>query len=183
MYRYWARFWEGTSKNGGPSTPSAAQYRRLAWKAYYDSLSAILRRNLAYEPEAAPSTSEKPPIHSQSSIRLRQRAELKRVETVYETLLIKESLFPKANETNREIEAWVDSVVDNWRLLCGPTWADADLGEGGKEGVGRSVLDVSALLVLTLGTLTHPDTLPRSHQDIPLHSDPPLPVRRACIAS
>jgi hypothetical protein len=118
----------------------------MAWKAYYDTLSHILRHNLPYEPEAAPSTAEKPPLHTQSSLRLRQRAELKRVETIYEGLLIKETLFPKASETNHEMEWWVDSVMDNWRLLCGPIWSDSDLGEGGKEGIARSVLDVSIVL-------------------------------------
>lgn len=142
MYRYWSRFWEGTSRSGVVDTANG-RYRRLAWKAYYDSLSAILRHDLAYHPEASPSTSEKLPIQNQASIRLRQRAELKRVETVYEGLLIKETQFPKASETNHEIELWVDSVMDNWRLLCGPTWSNDDLGEGGKEGVARSVLDVS----------------------------------------
>jgi hypothetical protein len=141
-YRFWAKHWDASAKSGGSNAPSAARHRRLAWKAYYDTLSHALRHNLAYEPESSPSAAEKPPLHTQSSLRLRQRAELKRVETVYEGLLIKETLFPKASETNHEIEAWVDSVMDNWRLLCGPTWSDFDLGEGGKEGVARSVLDV-----------------------------------------
>ncbi|KAF1831220.1 hypothetical protein BDW02DRAFT_572268 [Decorospora gaudefroyi] len=141
-YRYWAKFWDATAKSGGSDTVNAARYRRLAWKAYYDSLSFILRHDLAYEPDAAPATREKPPLHSQSDIRLRQRAELKRVEVVYENLLIKETQFPKASETNHEVEAWVDSVMDNWRLLCGPTWSDDDLGEGGKEGVARGILDI-----------------------------------------
>ncbi|KAF2024443.1 filamentation protein-like protein [Setomelanomma holmii] len=141
-YRYWATFWDANGKGAGSETATAARHRRLAWKAYYDTLSTILRHNLAYETETLPATTEKPPLQSQSSLRLRQRAELKRVETVYEGLLIKETRFPKASETNYEIEAWVDSVMDNWRLLCGPTWTDADLGEGGKEGIGRSVLDI-----------------------------------------
>lgn len=140
-YRYWAQFWEATAK-GTQEATSGAHHRRAAWKAYYDTLSIILRQNLAYESETVPTTSEKSSIQSQSSLRLRQRAELKRVETVYETLLIKETKFPKASESNHEIEAWVDSVMDNWRVLCGPTWNDADLGEGGKEGVGRGVLDI-----------------------------------------
>jgi hypothetical protein len=141
-YRFWAKFWDATVAGGGSDAPSAARHRRLAWKAYYDTLSIILRRNLPYEPEAMPATSEKPPLHTQSTLRLRQRAELKRVETIYEGLLIKETQFPKAIQSNYEIAAWIDSVMDNWRLLCGPTWSDADLGEGGKEGIGRSVLDV-----------------------------------------
>lgn len=141
-YRFWAKFWEATATSGGSDAPNAARHRRLAWKAYYDTLSTVLRHDRPYEAEAMTATSEKPPLYTQSTLRLRQRAELKRVETVYEGLLIKETLFPKASQTNYEIGAWVDSVMDNWRLLCGPTWTDSDLGEGGKEGIGRSVLDV-----------------------------------------
>ncbi|KAH7359718.1 hypothetical protein BKA66DRAFT_612353 [Pyrenochaeta sp. MPI-SDFR-AT-0127] len=141
-YRYWARFWEGTAKTGVSDAANASRHRRLAWKAYYDTLSMILRHDLAFEPDSTHATQEKSALHGQSSVRLRQRAELKRVETVYESLLIKETQFPKASEVNHEIEVWVDSVMDNWRLLCGPTWNDDDLGEGGKEGVARSVLDV-----------------------------------------
>ncbi|KAH4055194.1 hypothetical protein HBI49_204750 [Parastagonospora nodorum] len=141
-YRYWGRHWEATSKGAGHEVSTAAHHRRRAWKAYYDSLSRILQQGLPYEAEPAPASSEKPPLLTQTSLRLRQRAELKRVETVYEGLLIKETQFPRASEINHEVEAWVDSVMANWRLLCGPTWTDADLGEGGKEGVARSVLDI-----------------------------------------
>lgn len=146
-FRYWDKFWEGSARSGGSEAANAPRYRRLAWKAYYVTLSAILRFDLPYEHEAVLTDQEKPALHNQSSIRLRQRAELKRVETVYESLLIKETQFPKASESNREIEGWVDSVIDNWRLFCGPTWHDNDLGEGGKEGVARSVLDVSCRLL------------------------------------
>ncbi|EMD92529.1 hypothetical protein COCC4DRAFT_58087 [Bipolaris maydis ATCC 48331] len=141
-YRYWAKFWDASSKNNTTDIADSAQHRRQAWKAYYDSLSIILRRNLPYEPDSTPVIAEKPSSNSRSDIRLRQRAELKRVETIYENLLIKETKFPKASETNHEVESWVDSVMDNWRLLCGPTWSDEDLGEGGKEGVARGVLDI-----------------------------------------
>lgn len=144
-YRYWAKFWDA-SKNSASEADDAARHRRLAWKAYYDSLSTILRRNLPYEPDTTPALAEKPSPNPQSDMRLRQRAELKRVEAVYENLLIKETKFPKASETNHEVESWVDSVMDNWRLLCGPTWTDEDLGEGGKEGVARGVLDVRFLM-------------------------------------
>lgn len=142
-YRFWARFWEGTAKSSASDAANASQHRRLAWKAYYDTISVLLRHDSAYEPDPTPATHEKSPLHSQPSVRLRQRAELKRVETIYESLLIKETHFPKASEVNRDIEAWVDAVMDNWRILCGPAWCDDDLGEGGKEGVARSILDVS----------------------------------------
>ncbi|KAJ4353154.1 hypothetical protein N0V95_003626 [Ascochyta clinopodiicola] len=141
-FRAWAKFSESTGRSAGMDTADSARSRRLAWKSYYDTLSTIIRHDLPYDAGSAQATSEKPAIQSQNSARLQQRAELKRVETVYESMLIKETHFPKASGSNREIEVWVDSVIDNWRTLCGASWTDADLGEGGKEGVGRSVIDI-----------------------------------------
>jgi tetratricopeptide (TPR) repeat protein len=143
-YRFWAKYWEGTAKTGGTEGANAARYRRLAWKAYYDSLSIILRHDLPYETDAHtadPAVSEKQ--FGASNTKLQQRAELKKVEAIYESLLLKETHFPKASENNTEIEQWVDAVIENWRFVCGPRWSEADLGEGGKEAVGRGVLDVS----------------------------------------
>ncbi|KAL5114126.1 hypothetical protein ACEQ8H_008010 [Pleosporales sp. CAS-2024a] len=141
-YRYWASYADAASKSGGHDDAVTAQNRRRAWEAYYNTLSRILRHSLPYEPEPAPPAADKAPLQTQTSLRLRQRAELKKVETVYEGLLINETQFPKASEVNHEVEAWVGLVMDNWRVLCGPTWTDADLGEGGKEGVARGVLDI-----------------------------------------
>lgn len=135
-FRLWAKFCTSTGATGGAE--SMAQHRRSAWKAYYATLSAILRHHLPYNP-----SSEVADKASKLGMKLQQRAELKRVETVYENLLLKEVQFPKASDGNQEIEEWTDAVVDNWRLLCGPSWSDSDLGEGGKEAVGRGVLDVS----------------------------------------
>ena len=147
-YRLWAKYWETNAKSTGTEGATAARYRRLAWKAYYDTLSTILRHDLPYHAESTSlNASEKNSYQRYSDIRLQQRAELKRVEAVYETLLLKETLFPKASESNQEMEAWTDSVMHNWRFLCGPTWSDQDLGEGGKEAVGRGVLDVSSVLI------------------------------------
>lgn len=142
-FRAWAKFSEGTGRTPGTDAVDTARSRRLAWKSYYDSLSTIIRHDLPYDSGAVQAISEKPALQGQNSARLQQRAELKRVETIYESLLIKETHFPKASESNREIEVWVDSVIDNWRVLCGASWTDGDIGEGGKEGVGRSVIDVS----------------------------------------
>jgi hypothetical protein len=148
-YRFWAKYWETNVKNTGAEGSTAARYRRLAWKSYYDTLSTILRHDLPYHVESSfLGGSEKNSYQRNSDTRLQQRAELKRVETVYEALLLKETQFPKASDSNQEMEAWTDSIMHNWRFLCGSTWSDQDLGEGGKEAVGRGVLDVSFVLAL-----------------------------------
>ncbi|KAF9733598.1 hypothetical protein PMIN02_007011 [Paraphaeosphaeria minitans] len=141
-FRFWADYWETTAKSGGAEGANAATYRRQAWKAYYDTLSAMLRQDVAYDSESvsADAPTEKPPTLPHS--RLQQRAELNKVETIYESLLLKETQFPKASDSNTEIEQWVDSAIDNWRVFCGPSWTDADLGAGGKEAVGRCILDI-----------------------------------------
>ncbi|KAF2999290.1 hypothetical protein E8E13_004319 [Curvularia kusanoi] len=141
-YRAFAKFSETPARSTGAETAGHAKSRRLAWKAYYDTLSTILRYNLSYDAGTVQATSEKSALHDHTSARLQQRAELKRVETIYENLLIKETHFPKASESNQEVEVWVESVIANWRVLCGASWTDEELGEGGKEGVGRSVIDI-----------------------------------------
>lgn len=145
-FRAFAKFSEGQGRGAGSDTVDHAKSRRLAWKSYYDTLSSIIRHDLPYEASTTQTTSEKPATSDRSSARSQLRAELKRVETIYENLLIKETHFPKASETNHEIEVWVDSVIANWRIFCGASWTDGDVGEGGKEGVGRSVIDVSIML-------------------------------------
>jgi hypothetical protein len=119
--------------------------------AYYDTLSYILRNGLVY----SPSYSESTPLIVTSrfgisdedflKVRLRQRTELKMVESSMEIKLLEETRFPKANERNERVEKWIDTVMQNWRIMCGPTWQDAELGEGGKNALARGVLDVSLL--------------------------------------
>lgn len=118
------------------------------WLAYYRTLSTILQRDLLYSPAY---TDANPLIVAASSsvsyseyldARLQQRAELKRVEVSIETKLLEETRFPKANERNERIEIWVDAVMSNWHVMCGPSWTDEGLGEGGKPGIARGVLDV-----------------------------------------
>ncbi|KAB8237655.1 putative filamentation protein (Rhf1) [Aspergillus alliaceus] len=102
----------------------------LTWKSYHDLLSAILQYDLAYIPPA--SGPERPQLAT----------ELRRVEAVYESNLLRETKFPTADTENSQMEAWVEQVIKNWELLCGPQWTDEDLGEGGQNAVGRNVLDV-----------------------------------------
>lgn len=98
------------------------------WGQYYDTLSVLLQRETTQQVFDS---------------RLQQSVELKKVEATYESVLLKESKFPSANEANTQIESWVDQVMANWRVLCGHTWQDEDLGEGGKLSLGRGVIDVS----------------------------------------
>ena len=102
-----------------------------AWKAYYDAISIMIQHDIV-----------EPVFKSRSQ----QSAELKRVEGVYIGLLLKETEFPRAEQENYQIEVSVDSVIANWRALCGRSWKDEDLGDGGKASLGRGVLEVCVYL-------------------------------------
>ena len=136
-FRAWARFWEvqGPSPTGGRA-PQAEVSRRQVWKEYYITLSDVLQQDLPF-PTTALTTA-----YTSISTRLQQRAELKRIEARYETLLLAEVQFPKAEEASDEVEDFVDLVMQNWRKLCGSSWSEQDLGEGGAEAVSRGVLDI-----------------------------------------
>lgn len=159
-FRAWATFWEGRPSQGmteidGPRTESGV-LRRHIWKAYYDILSTILQRGLRYEP---PSTAMDEKSTQPVVTRILQRLELKRVETTYEGLMLQEIRFPKADEVNVEVEEWVEQVMRNWRLLCGPTWHDEELGEGGQQAAGRNVLDVSLVYIISRTRVIEPSKL------------------------
>ena len=116
----------GTASNTAGRSTSHAQ----AWKAYYDTLTVLVQRQIV-----------QPVFKSQSQ----QNAELTRVQAIYESILLRETKFPKANEANPKIENWVDQVMANWRAICRSTWQEEDLGEGGPAAFGRAVLDVGIL--------------------------------------
>lgn len=148
VFRIWGKLFEVkpglTRSTASAGTSTTITSRGRVWKAYYDTLSAILQHDVAYSLSSntiGPYSTENE--KENGNIRLQQRAELKRVETLYEAQLLEETQFPKASQSNADIEIWVDSVIDNWRVLCGPRWQDEDLGEGGKAAVGHEVLDVS----------------------------------------
>lgn len=136
-FRAWAKFWEIQAANptGGRALQSDVS-RRTVWKEYYVTLSDLLQQELPF-PTTALTTA-----YAQTSTRLQQRAELKRVEARYETLLLSEVEFPKAEEASEEVEAFVEIVMQNWRVLCGANWHEQDLGEGGSEAVSKGVLDI-----------------------------------------
>ncbi|KAF4257216.1 hypothetical protein CNMCM8812_003129 [Aspergillus fumigatus] len=111
----------------GPSEPAA---KSATWKSYYDLLTAILQDGLFYvSPTSGP---DRPQL----------AGEIRRVEAIYETNLLREVKFPMANSRNEQIENWVEQVIQNWQELCGPKWTDEDLPKGGQIAVGRNVLDI-----------------------------------------
>lgn len=163
-FRFWDKLTEikpgqSQSSSGSPKLANGV-LRRTVWKSYYDTLSVILQEGYRYntsgdylDPELIDQSERLPEIVALSS-RLQQRAEIHRVETVYERLLLNETRFPKAKESNQEVEQWIEAVIGNWRVFCGSDWYEDELGEGGKSGVGRGVLDVSfksAYMILTKG--------------------------------
>ncbi|TVY26395.1 putative cargo-transport protein [Lachnellula hyalina] len=136
-FRAWANFWDTQAPlpTGGKAAQAEVS-RRGVWKEYYVTLSDLLQQELPFP------TTSLTTAYAETSTRLQQRAELKRVEAKYETLLLNEVQFPKAEEGSEEVEAFVDIVMQNWRILCGNSWSEQDLGEGGAEGVSRGVLDI-----------------------------------------
>jgi tetratricopeptide (TPR) repeat protein len=104
--------------------------RLSIWRAYYQLVSANLDQGVTEATDHSGAT------------RMKQAAELRRVEAHYETELLRITRFPKATESNVDIEEWVEQVIQNWSILCGPDWHDRELGAGGRDGVGRNVLDI-----------------------------------------
>lgn len=150
-FRAWAKFWEGRPSYGSTALDGvdseAGILRRRIWQAYYHTLSEVLERVSAdFQDEltaaATNGNSMPPPPLPSVTVKLRLFQELRKVEATYEGLLLKELKFPRANETNFEVEQWTDQVMTNWRIICGATWTDDEVGEGGQEAAGRNTLDV-----------------------------------------
>lgn len=135
-FRFWSahpnvKQWvssNGSQGEGSVETTSKSQM----WKGYYDLLTTILQHDLQY---VSPAT---------GSARSRLANEIRRVESICESNLLREVKFPMANAQSPQVEDWVEQVIRNWQVVCGPHWGDEDLGEGGQNAVGRNVLDVSA---------------------------------------
>ncbi|KAJ5287185.1 hypothetical protein N7478_002871 [Penicillium angulare] len=111
---------------GAPGQPS----RTSIWKSYYLFLTIVLQDALAY-----PSPHDGPG-------RPQLASELRRVEAICEGNLLREVKFPTASSDNSQVEEWIEQVIGNWEVLCGPQWQDNDLGDGGQAVVGRNVLDI-----------------------------------------
>jgi hypothetical protein len=154
------------------------------WMSYYDTLSEILRRGYVYSPaytEGTPDILQSREGLSDDefiTVRLQQRTEIKKVENSIEAKLMDETRFPKSNERNSRVERWVDAVMLNWRIMCGPTWQDEELGEGGKNAIARGVLDVSVKFLHRFPStkLTFLDSLSSCNQELPFYSSLALPL-------
>ncbi|KAK1823413.1 hypothetical protein LTR12_002262 [Friedmanniomyces endolithicus] len=150
-FRAWTSFWQRAPPQASGSGANSTRVdipRRQVWKAYHNLLSVILSHDLLYNVSAtARSDLLLVPQRTMSTqqymdAKIRQRTELKRVETTYESLLLNETQFPKAFQTNAEVELWIEQAVINWRTLSSADWTDDELGDGGKATLGRDMLDI-----------------------------------------
>ncbi|CAK7262499.1 hypothetical protein SEPCBS57363_000088 [Sporothrix epigloea] len=137
--RSWAKYWEGThgaAQLGGHGFRGSVPRRRI-WFEYYSVLSSLLKDDLPY-----PADSAAVGTAGEISTRNQLRIELKNVEAIYETLLLEETPFPRAEDERVEVEVFVRLVVQNWYVLKGRDWRESDLGQGGSESASRGVLDI-----------------------------------------
>jgi tetratricopeptide (TPR) repeat protein len=80
-------------------------------------------------------------VSGENSARGQLRAELKRVEGIYQGLLYSETKFPRADEERAEVEDFVRRMMQNWEVLNGRGWKEQDLGAGGRDSLCRGTLD------------------------------------------
>lgn len=146
-FKAWGEFWERAPSKEETATSGLDIPRRQVWKAYYDLLSTILQQGLGFNPDSQSSEDLFVPSSDAVSgqhthLKLRQRSEMQRVESTYESLLLAETKFPKASQASVEVEGWAQQVMLNWRVYSGPGWTDGEVGDGGKTAVSRSVLEI-----------------------------------------
>ena len=142
----WSSFWQRAPLTTVGHHERMEISRRKVWKAYLDLMSHILGHNLVYNP-ASCCSSDKLQLASRSmsdsdwqASRQRQQATFRHVEATYESFLLEETEFPTASRMNLDVEEWAEQVTNNWKILHGPEWTDAELGQG-KDRLGHDVLD------------------------------------------
>lgn len=136
-FRSWAKYWEvvSTPLTGGYGFRGSVPRRRI-WNEYYIAVSMILNEDLPFPSGFVDK------INNETSARAQLRLEVKNAETTYQTLLLNETSFPRADEERAEVEDFVKLVVKNWSVLCGRGWREQDLGPGGRSSLSRGVLDI-----------------------------------------
>lgn len=143
-FRTWAKYWAGSKNAAAGPQPVVGGYgfrgsvpRRQVWSEYYQALSEILQRDLPY-----PVGSLTVASNGDTSARAQLRAELKKVEIIYQGLLYSETKFPRADEQRAEVERFVDTAMRNWTILNGRGWKESELGAGGRDALSRGTLDM-----------------------------------------
>lgn len=136
-FRSWAKYWEIVVNHapGGYGFRGSVPRRRI-WKEYYVAVSRVLGEDLPFPSGYVGS------LAKEESARTQLRIELKKAETIYNTLLLSETAFPRADEERAEVESFVELLVKNWSILCGRGWREQDLGQGGRNSLSRGVLDI-----------------------------------------
>lgn len=135
-FRSWARWWEspkGTHLAGGYGFKGSVPRRRI-WFEYYEALSSIVQQDVPYPMAYITITNE-------TSARSQLRQELTKAETSFESLLLSETTFPRAEEEREEVELFAEMLVQNWAVLTGRGWRESDLGPGGKASFSHCVLE------------------------------------------
>lgn len=169
------RLWTSRFSGKAPQTSqdqvealTAIPSDKQAWHEYYELLSQILQQSVLSS------------ALNERSARGQLIAEFRRTEAQFESILLRDLKFPKATENNWKIEAFVERVILNWKVLCGPGWTDADFGEGGQDAVGRNMLDVSIRLSLPISPISifsrSTDSLSRCHKIIPFDHYTSVPL-------
>lgn len=139
-FRAWASLGGSKPDYGGSSGfhNEVLPSRRRIWRAYYNALSIIIQQLCSTSTDFI-AYGRRLGFNSMAA----QNAELRRVETTYEEILLREVGFPEANKANVEVETWTDQVMTNWSINSAPESLDEDLERGGRRAVGGRMLDVS----------------------------------------
>ncbi|RMD42552.1 hypothetical protein DV735_g2622, partial [Chaetothyriales sp. CBS 134920] len=110
--------------------PGPHRSRVSIWKSYHVYVTNLLHN------QGSPSAPT-PALSRAGQVTL-----LRQIETAYESDLLRNTPFPQAGEANHVIEEWVEQVIANWQVLVGQPGFDGDLGEGGRNSLGRNVIDI-----------------------------------------
>ena len=123
-------------------TPSSSSPRRQVWRVYYETITRLVAEGSVFTASSIVNRNFLGTVE-RLNFSNQQYAELQRVQIQYEKLLLQDAKFPKAGQSNLEVLSWIDLVMSNWRVVCGPNWTEDEIGSDSKVALGRKTLDVS----------------------------------------
>ena len=131
-FRRWSTFAVGNREMPAPAYGNSSKHlsRFSIWQTDYIFVSRILQLGVEY------------PTDNAAHQCRQQVAELHRVETMYENELLRCVQFPHASEAGTVVEEWVEAAVRNWQIICGDSWREDELPEGGRNRLGRNLLEI-----------------------------------------